>query len=267
MTSDWILCPGTTPRNLMLAFATLLVICMLIAHPRFLARLFASLPQREQTRAKREPTTNPFDVRGDMGAVSNEKAERVVGGGGLAEGWILREGEERTHLISPLGEKCDPFSSSVDDLSLDPANKATPHLYPPPHITPLLTHLPLSSTFVAAPFSRLPNPFRSSATLVQVYFIAVYLALVALALIWKSDVTSTTKTKGYGNDFARSGLVAVAQVPLVVALGVRGNLIGLCLGKGYERLKIFHMVVGRVLFLAATLHVAFFSEYLAMQSR
>jgi ferric-chelate reductase len=61
-------------------------------------------------------------------------------------------------------------------------------------------------------------------------------------------------------DFIRTGLVALAQIPLVVALGVKGNLLGLCVGMGYEKMKAFHKIVGRVIFLAATLHVALYRE-------
>jgi hypothetical protein len=52
----------------------------------------------------------------------------------------------------------------------------------------------------------------------------------------------------------------MVQIPLVIALGVRGNIIGLCVGKGYERLKTFHKIVGRVCFLSSGLHTAFWSK-------
>jgi hypothetical protein len=87
-----------------------------------------------------------------------------------------------------------------------------------------------------------------------------YLLLNAFALIWRSDITPTTKVKGYGYDFYRTGLVAITQLPLAVGLGVRGNIVGLCVGKGYEKLKRLHKIVGRVLFLAATLHTVFYCE-------
>ncbi len=253
----------STPRNLMLAFGILLLLCMLISHPRFLARLFASLPASQRTTIRRKPSAYPFDAA-NLKVIGDEKEQRVAGGGGLSEGWFLREGEKRTNLLSPspFTEKDNPYPSPFDELSLHAPSTPTPHLYPPPHITPLLSHLPLSSTLLLAPFSRFPDLFRSSATLVQIYLVIAYLFLVALALIWKSDITPKTNDQGYGADFVRSGLVALSQIPLVVALGVRGNLIGLCVGKGYERLKVFHKIVGRVVFVAATLHVAFFSESL-----
>lgn len=251
----------STPRNLLIVFGSLLLLCVLISHPRFLARLFASIPTSSDSKSSSYSRRTDYPHDGQSRAVTvAEKAVRVVGGGGLSTGWILRQAEARTHLSLPINETDDPFASPFDDLSLHTPSTPDPHLYPPPHIAPLLSHLPLSSTFLLAPFSSLPNPFRSSATLIQIYIAAAYLFFVALALIWKSDITPTTKDKGYGGDFARSGLVALTQIPLVVALGVRGNLIGLCVGKGYERLKFFHKVVGRVLFVAATLHVAFFSK-------
>ena len=253
---------GTTPSYLMLAFAMILVFCMLISHPRFLARLFASMPLRKHPSSPRKISAYPSDPTSPS-AVAHKMTLRVVGGGGLFEGWILRKGDQRLGLSS-AHEKADPFASPFDDISLHTPTHPGPHLYPPPHIVPLLTYLPSSSTLLVAPFSRLPNPFRSSAAFVQLSLIVVYLILIAVALVWRSDITPTTKEKGYGSDFGRSGLVAITQIPLVIALGVRGNVIGLCVGKGYERLKVFHKVVGRVFFLSSFLHGAFYSELLSI---
>jgi len=160
----------------------------------------------------------------------------IIGGGDLRTGWLLREGK------------------AVNPFALDSAS-----LKPPPHITPLLHHLPFSWALLYAPFAKLPRSFSSRATLSELYIIVAYLVVVAFALIWRSDISPTTETKGYGYDFMRTGLTAMAHIPWAVALGVRGNLVGLCVGKGYERLKRLHKIVGRVLFLAATLHTFFWS--------
>jgi len=100
----------------------------------------------------------------------------------------------------------------------------------------------------------------------QLVVIALYIAVCVTALLWKSDPLPPTAAKPYGNDFQRSGLVGMVQIPLVIALGVRGNIIGLCVGKGYERLKTFHKIVGRVCFLATGLHVAFWSKSLYLHN-
>jgi hypothetical protein len=95
----------------------------------------------------------------------------------------------------------------------------------------------------------------------QLFVIALYLAVCITALLWKTNPLPPTAARPYGNDFQRSGLVGMVQIPLVIALGVRGNIIGLCVGKGYERLKTFHKIVGRVCFLSSGLHTAFWSKF------
>jgi hypothetical protein len=160
-----------------------------------------------------------------------------------------------------VDEKHNPFATPFDD-AITPASTSfrRPTLLPPPHITPLVHNLPFSSTLHFSPFASLPSPFSSSVTLARLYLVAAYFVLVIIALVWQSDLSPTTKTKGEGADYLRSGLVALAQIPVVVALGVKGNLLGLCAGLGYERMKAFHKIVGRVIFFAATLHVALFCE-------
>ncbi|OCF32667.1 hypothetical protein I316_05588 [Kwoniella heveanensis BCC8398] len=251
---------STMPRNLYLAFAGLLALCMIISHPRFLARLFASLKSEDRLTSP-SSAINPLHA-----ALDSPVTERSVGGGGLRQGWFLRRGENKSNNIqfshrplhSPISTKSDPFASPLDEKSrlAFPVAQSTPapRLYPPPHIVPLLFNLPFSSSLLFTPFSRLPNPFKSYLTVTQLYLVVGYCILISFALIWKSDLSPATKDKGYGGDFMRSGLVSMAQIPLAIALGVRGNIIGLCVGKGYERLKVFHKIVGRLTFLAATVH-------------
>lgn len=251
----------------MLAFSGILLICMVIQHPRFLARLFASLPSRRK-RERLNAATALKAATGRLGHLE-EKPETQVGGGGLGTGWLLRNGKPVSDTT--FMEKDDPFSSPFDNAysyssSPYPTTTTIPttpriKLAPPPHMTPLLSHLPFTSLLLWAPFARFPRPFSSTIKLPYLYIIIAYLTLIGLALVWKSDITPSTKAKGYGNDFQRTGLVGVSQIPLVIALGVRGNIIGLCVGKGYERLKVLHKVTGRVTLLAVSFHVAFWRKF------
>jgi hypothetical protein len=50
----------------------------------------------------------------------------------------------------------------------------------------------------------------------------------------------------------------MCQAPVAIALGTRNNIVGLLVGKGYNHLRIFHKIAGRVVFIASTLHSAFF---------
>jgi ferric-chelate reductase len=147
--------------------------------------------------------------------------------------------------------------------STDPSEKhsivrSTREFVPPPRITAILSHLSLPSVLLFTPFSRMRGYLHSSITIKHLIIIAAYLAFVVVALVWNSSLIGTTKSSGYGYDFTRSGIVATTQIPIAVALGVRGNLIGLSVGQGHEKLKVFHKIVGRATFVCATLHAAFY---------
>lgn len=86
-----------------------------------------------------------------------------------------------------------------------------------------------------------------------------YIALVVVAVCWKSDL-GPIEANGRGRDFARTGNLAVAQIPIVIALGVKGNLVGLAMGVGYEKLQILHKLAGRMIFICATVHVGYFCK-------
>lgn len=244
----------------MLAYLALLFLVMLLSHPRFLARLMASI-RRLPARKK---TPYAFDTPPHSATPLQDHVKNPIGGGDLRQGWVLREGQ-RKEINDMASIKSDPFASPFDDNEIS-SSLSSPVFSPPPHFVPVPQHVPYSSTLYLAPFAKLPRAIASSVTLSELYIIIGYLLLNAFALIWRSDITPTTKNKGYGYDFYRSGLVAITQLPLVVALGVRGNIIGLCVGKGYEKLKRLHKIVGRVFFLAATLHTMFYCEFAYMMS-
>ncbi|WWC93364.1 hypothetical protein V866_000198 [Kwoniella sp. B9012] len=264
---------SSMPRNLYLAFLGLLALCMIISHPRFLARLFASLSSSKKSNSKsnNNDLVKIYPYTKEALETIKPQPKREVSGGDLSQGWLLSKGENRrieisSPLSSPDNDSCskkDPFASStsMDEKALSPIDISiqsydSPVHYPPPHIIPLLHHLPLSSWLLFTPLAKLPSHLKSYLILPQLYLISGYMILICFALIWKSDLSPTSQDKGYGGDWMRSGLVATAQVPLVIALGVRGNIIGLCVGKGYERLKVYHKIVGRVVFLASTIHAA-----------
>ncbi|OAX80758.1 hypothetical protein ACJ72_04899 [Emergomyces africanus] len=55
----------------------------------------------------------------------------------------------------------------------------------------------------------------------------------------------------------RTGFVTIAQLPLVILLSSKTNIIGLLTGSSYERLNWFHRWVARILWLSATIHMGF----------
>ena len=252
---DLITCAGSTPRNLLFALMGILLLIMVISHPRFLARWFA-------TRSYKPPPKSSLLEKGGQ-------QPRRAGGGDLEKGWTLRSGKK---TVSDDGSSwlasSDPFKDPVwmprfpdqhrhSFIGPTPSTTPAPTLTPPPHMSPLLSGLPFASALLMAPFARLPFHLGTSLKIPQIAVIVVYLAFIGLAMIWKSDVNPVD---GYAEDFMRTGWVAMSQIPIVIGLGVRANLFGLCVGKGYERLKVFHKIVGRVVFLSSTLHVSFYRE-------
>jgi ferric-chelate reductase len=230
---------GITPHFFLLALGALLVICMILSYNRFMARLLAS--------SKLAPSQERAEKLGLGGPA------RVLGGGDLATGWVLRRGK-----TEPIPEETvqDPFAD--DPVAF--ASRAAPVLFPPPHLSPLLHYLPFAPLLQYTPFSRFPIYLRSSITIARLYPAFCYVALVIVAVCWKSDL-GPTLSNGAGRDFARTGNMAVAQIPIVIALGVKGNLVGLAMGVGYEKLQILHKLVGRMIFICSTVHVGYFSKY------
>lgn len=258
------------PVILLLALGGLWVLCMLMAYNRFLARVLASSERLKPSQSR----AAKLNLNGGK--------ERKLGGGDLKTGWVLRKGTP-VQLEGPEGyyEKKgeltpNPFASPFDDTpgtgnfshpgsgTTTPTPQNSKHqtasLFPPPHITPLWHHLPGAQSLLYTPFARWPSVFRSSINIARLYIIVCYLLFCGIVIIYQSDLSERSDVKGYGRDFARTGNLGMAQIPLALALGVKGNVIGLAMGVGYERLKIFHKFVGRMVFICSTVHTGYFGE-------
>lgn len=246
----------------MLAGMAFVLLVFLLAHPRFLARVLASVHKPKKQARRLGSDTPPNSAT----PLQQARRKLPIGGGDLRQGWLLRSGapaEPKDPLANNffIKEKSEPFLSTLDyQPTVSGDVTEAPVASPPPHIMPLHHHLPFSSSLLYAPFNWLPGSWKSYVTISELYIIVAYLVLVAFALIWRSDITPTTETKGYGYDFYRTGLVSMAHIPWAVGLGVRGNIIGLCVSKGHDKLKRLHKIVGRVCFLAGTLHTVFYRE-------
>jgi hypothetical protein len=247
---------------------------MVLAYNRFLARVFASTEKISPSQSRAEK----------LGLVNGSAKGRKLGGGDLKTGWVLQKGIAPVHLKedyqyeseykcdSAIPSSANPVISPDEDSrpgsamsvrsekSIIGSTKRLASLFPPPHITPIWQNLPYAQSLYYTPFARWPSVFRSSITLARLYIILSYLAFCGIVIVYKSDLSDRSENKGYGRDFARTGNLAIAQLPLAVALGVKGNMIGLAMGVGYERLKIFHKFVGRIVFLCSTVHALWFCE-------
>lgn len=81
-----------------------------------------------------------------------------------------------------------------------------------------------------------------------------YLGFVLALEFINNDVPGAQHYEALG---IRAAWLAVAQVPLLILLAGKNNLIGLVTGVSYERLNVLHRWVSRVLLLLATLHLGY----------
>ncbi|ODH47141.1 hypothetical protein GX48_06736 [Paracoccidioides brasiliensis] len=80
------------------------------------------------------------------------------------------------------------------------------------------------------------------------------LVVVLVLCFYKLNTTDqwSWETVGY-----RTGFIAIAQMPLVILLSSKANIIGLLTGSSHERLNWLHRWVARTLWLTATIHMGF----------
>ncbi|KAG8906458.1 hypothetical protein FRC01_008013 [Tulasnella sp. 417] len=79
-------------------------------------------------------------------------------------------------------------------------------------------------------------------------------ALMCLVYAVGFVVVAFLMTSGTGN-LKRSGWLVIVQTPLVVSLGSKNSLVGFFLGRGYEKINLFHRWMGALMFVASLYHV------------
>ena len=82
----------------------------------------------------------------------------------------------------------------------------------------------------------------------------VYLGFVLALEFINNDIPGAQHYTALG---LRAGWLAIAQVPLLILLAGKNNLIGFVTGVSYERLNVLHRWVSRMLLLLATLHMGY----------
>lgn len=87
--------------------------------------------------------------------------------------------------------------------------------------------------------------------------VILLVAYIAFILILEFANNNGAGVLIYTSMGVRAGWLAVAQVPLLILLAGKNNIIGLASGISYERLNVLHRWVSRVLLLLATFHVIF----------
>jgi ferric-chelate reductase len=87
-----------------------------------------------------------------------------------------------------------------------------------------------------------------------VLLLLIYLAFVLALEFVKQDILGDQHRKAIG---VRAGWLTISQLPLLILLSGKVNIIGLITGVGYERLNIIHRWVARMMLLTATLHMGY----------
>lgn len=87
-----------------------------------------------------------------------------------------------------------------------------------------------------------------------VYIIIVYLGFLLALQFTNNDVEGAQR---YAALSIRAAWLAIAQLPLIVLLAGKRNLVGLVSGISYERLHVYHRWAARGMLLFATLHMGF----------
>ncbi|KAL1966261.1 hypothetical protein VTN77DRAFT_4614 [Rasamsonia byssochlamydoides] len=87
-----------------------------------------------------------------------------------------------------------------------------------------------------------------------IYIIVAYLVFILALEFVNIDVAGAQHYQALS---VRAAWLAVAQVPLIVLLAGKNNLVGLLSGMSYERLNVYHRWVARGLLLLATFHFGF----------
>ncbi|GKZ30499.1 hypothetical protein AbraIFM66950_009338 [Aspergillus brasiliensis] len=87
-----------------------------------------------------------------------------------------------------------------------------------------------------------------------IYIILIYFVFIIVLEFINNDVAGAGYWQFLG---VRAGWLATAQIPLLVALAGKRNLIGMLCGIPYVRLNIYHRWVSRGLLLLSTFHFAF----------
>lgn len=149
-----------------------------------------------------------------------------MAGFSISKGLILRSGPPRE----------TGYSISKPNLNYNPARYPTHEfggqgMYRPPTITPPL-HVPSLSSVLHPMSSFFSRSFTADKTYGKIILSLIDLAGILVAVFYAGDPLAHP---------ARLGLIAVSQIPFVIALGTKNNSIGMLLSIGYERVRMFDL--------------------------
>ncbi|KAL3422334.1 ferric reductase like transmembrane component [Phlyctema vagabunda] len=87
-----------------------------------------------------------------------------------------------------------------------------------------------------------------------VLIMVAYIVLIVVCSLYGFNTSSVLDWEDIGY---RTGFIAIAQIPLIVLLAGKRNIIGLIVGVGYERLNWLHRWVARALLFTILIHMGY----------
>ncbi|CAE7115973.1 unnamed protein product [Rhizoctonia solani] len=192
---------------------------------------------------------------------------------GWVEGWVLRQGKR----IDQYPHKQRALKSEASIREKEATSSRVGHQYPPERSNPAeqsapaissTTHVGSTPTIKARLLAqnrnlgKPPSHIRSLRSFVpsigkfldyhvmgystrQLLILAVYLAVICIAMFYQSNVKTNTN---------RAGFVVMSQMPIAFALGTKNSIITTLTGISYEQLNFVHRRVGQLTFLASLFH-------------
>lgn len=109
-------------------------------------------------------------------------------------------------------------------------------------------------TYASIPLALSKRLRWNSPTLGRVLLVSAELVLVMLLCFYMMNPYDQWQWEDIGY---RTGFVSLAQLPLIVLLAGKNNIIGFLIGSSYERLNWLHRWTARILFLTVTIHMGF----------
>jgi len=185
---------------------------------------------------------------------------RLLSPGARSLGWTIRH--STPEIRDPLKRVPTPTRSNWNNVTSEKNQFSTSgsgqngnwtdrYSIQAPRVAP--RHIPSLRTLLF-PLSRLFNKTVGDYSVGQLIILAGYAAIIGFGIFFKSNPVTNPK---------RAGWIFISQLPVVVLLTTKNSLIGLLVGRGYEKLSYLHRWVGWVMFISVLFHVVSFRKLTA----
>ncbi|KAI0794897.1 hypothetical protein C8Q75DRAFT_803744 [Abortiporus biennis] len=106
-------------------------------------------------------------------------------------------------------------------------------------------HMPSWTTMLPRMSSIVTYPLRPEISIGKAFILTVYTCIMIYGVLYKSNpFTQPT----------RAAYVAISQIPVVILLASKNNLLGMLIGFSYERLNFLHRFAARIAIICINIH-------------